>query len=105
MIATRHGGTAVRQGDALCGTRVIPLVIAEETLARAEAIAMRPLAQGAQPGRGVVLVDHAGGHFPDVQALLAHAQQHRDVLLPDHVTLAPGHGGGPAGPGRGAGGA
>ena len=44
MIATRHGGTAVRQGDALCGTRVIPLVIAEETLARAEAIAGgRPL--------------------------------------------------------------
>ncbi len=44
MIATRHGGTAVRRGDALCGTRVIPLVIAEETLARAEAIAGgRPL--------------------------------------------------------------
>ena len=34
----------MRQGDALCGTRVIPLVIAEETLARAEAIAGgRPL--------------------------------------------------------------
>ena len=38
MIATRHGGTAVRRGDALCGTRVIPLVIGEEKLARAEAI-------------------------------------------------------------------
>ena len=38
MIATRHGGTAGRRGDALCGTRVIPLVIGEEKLARAEAI-------------------------------------------------------------------
>ena len=38
MIATRHGGTAVRKGDKLCGTRVIPLVIAEEKLRRAEEI-------------------------------------------------------------------
>ena len=44
MIATRHGGTAVRRGDKLCGTRVIPLVIAEERLAQAEEIgAGRPL--------------------------------------------------------------
>ena len=32
MIATRKGGTAVRKGDKLCGTRVIPLVIEEEKL-------------------------------------------------------------------------
>ena len=38
MIATRHGSTAVRRGDKLCGTRVIPLVIEEEKLLRAEAI-------------------------------------------------------------------
>ena len=44
MIATRHGGTAVRKGDKLAGTRVIPLVIPEETLRRAEAAAgERPL--------------------------------------------------------------
>ena len=44
MIATRHGGTAVRKGDKLAGTRVIPLVIEEETLRRAEAAAgERPL--------------------------------------------------------------
>lgn len=44
MIATRHGNTAVRRGDKLCGTRVIPLVIGEEKLARAEAAAGgRPL--------------------------------------------------------------
>ncbi len=38
MIATRHGNTAVRKGDRLCGTRVIPLVIEEEKLRRAEEI-------------------------------------------------------------------
>lgn len=36
MIATRHGGTAVRRGDKLAGMRVIPLVIEEEKLRRAE---------------------------------------------------------------------
>ena len=32
MIATRHGNTAVRRGDKLCGTRIIPLVIEKETM-------------------------------------------------------------------------
>ncbi len=36
MIATRHGNTPVQPGDKLCGTRVIPLVIAEEKLVQAE---------------------------------------------------------------------
>ena len=36
MIAIRHGDTAVQKGDKLAGTRVIPLVIKEETLRRAE---------------------------------------------------------------------
>ena len=35
MVATRRGGFAVRAGDLLAGTRVIPLVIAEERLAEA----------------------------------------------------------------------
>ena len=39
MIATRHGNTAVRKGDKLAGTRVIPLVIPEEKLRAAEAAA------------------------------------------------------------------
>lgn len=44
MIATRHGGTAVRKGDKLAGMRVIPLVIQEEKLLQAEAAAGgRPL--------------------------------------------------------------
>lgn len=36
MIATRHTNTAVRKGDKLAGTRVIPLIIEEEKLVRAE---------------------------------------------------------------------
>ena len=36
MIATRHTDTAVRKGDKLAGTRVIPLVIREEVLRTAE---------------------------------------------------------------------
>ena len=39
MIATRRGNTAVKKGDKLCGTRVIPLVIRAEKLAAAEAAA------------------------------------------------------------------
>lgn len=38
MIATRHSNTAVKKGDKLCGTRVIPLVINEEKLIKAEQI-------------------------------------------------------------------
>ncbi len=36
MIVTRKGGTAVRRGDKLAGMRVIPLIIAEEKLQKAE---------------------------------------------------------------------
>ena len=36
MIATRRGGTAVRAGDKLAGMRVIPLIIEEEKLQKAE---------------------------------------------------------------------
>ena len=39
MIASRHGNTPVKKGDKILGTRVIPLVIAEETLQKAEAAA------------------------------------------------------------------
>ncbi len=36
MIATRHGNTPVHKGDKLAGMRVIPLVIAEDKLQKAE---------------------------------------------------------------------
>lgn len=39
MIATRKGNFAVKAGDALAGTRVIPLVVAEAVLEAAEAAA------------------------------------------------------------------
>lgn len=39
MIATRKGNFGVRAGDALAGTRVIPLVIPENTVAQAESAA------------------------------------------------------------------
>jgi len=41
MIATRKGGTAVRAGDKLAGMRVIPLIIAEEKLHKAERAAAK----------------------------------------------------------------
>ena len=44
MIATRHGNTAVHKGDKLAGTRVIPLIIPEEILEKAEkAAGAKPL--------------------------------------------------------------
>lgn len=39
MIATRRGNTPVKRGDRLCGMRVIPLVIPEAQLVKAEAAA------------------------------------------------------------------
>ncbi|MDO5131525.1 MAG: molybdopterin-binding protein [Eubacteriales bacterium] len=38
MIASRHGDTAVKKGDKLAGTRVIPLVIEKEKMERAKAV-------------------------------------------------------------------
>jgi molybdenum cofactor synthesis domain-containing protein len=39
MIATRHGGFAVKKGDKLSGTRIIPLVIEKSKMAAAKAAA------------------------------------------------------------------
>lgn len=39
MIATRHSGFMVKKGDKLCGTRVIPLVIAKERMEKAKELA------------------------------------------------------------------
>lgn len=41
IIATRHTNTAVKAGDTLAGTRVIPLIIKEDKLVEAERIAGR----------------------------------------------------------------
>ncbi len=47
MIATRHGGFAVKEGDKLAGTRIIPLVIEEEKMLAAEQACME--ATGGKP--------------------------------------------------------
>ena len=39
MIATIHGNTAVKKGDKLAGTRIIPLVIEEEKMKKARELA------------------------------------------------------------------
>lgn len=38
MIATRHGNTVVKKGDKLAGTRIIPLIIEEEKMKKAQEI-------------------------------------------------------------------
>ncbi|MGM9522297.1 MAG: molybdopterin-binding protein [Oscillospiraceae bacterium] len=46
MIATRNSGFLVKKGDKLCGTRIIPLVIEKEKMARAKELAgSEPLLQ------------------------------------------------------------
>ena len=39
MIATRSAGVPVKKGDKLCGTRIIPLVIEKEAMAKAKEVA------------------------------------------------------------------
>ena len=41
MVASRHGDTCVKKGEKIAGMRVIPLVIAKEKMARAEAVAKK----------------------------------------------------------------
>ena len=45
-------------------------------------------ADGAQALGGVVFMEHSRLHFPDVEMLLAHREQHRNVLFGDDVSLA-----------------
>ena len=46
------------------------------------------LAQGLKAEGGLVLMEHPGLALPHIEVLLAHAQQHRDILLGDHMALA-----------------
>ena len=45
-------------------------------------------ADGAQALGGVVFMEHSRLHLPDVEMLLAHREQHRNVLFGDDVSLA-----------------
>ena len=49
---------------------------------------MLPLADRAQDICCIVLVQHGFIVFPDVNVLLAHAEQHGDILLADDMALA-----------------
>ncbi len=51
MIASRHGNFAVKKGDKLAGTRIIPLVIREEKMEKARRAAME--ATGGKPLLGL----------------------------------------------------
>ena len=53
MIATIHGNTVVHKGDKLAGTRIIPLVIAEEKMKKAKAVA------GEKPLLSILPFQHA----------------------------------------------
>lgn len=41
MIASRHGNFAVKRGDRLAGTRIIPLMIEKERMRQAKECALR----------------------------------------------------------------
>lgn len=56
MIATRHGNFAVKKGDKLAGTRIIPLVIEEEKMERAKESALA--ATGGRPILDVMTFVH-----------------------------------------------
>ena len=49
MVATRKGGFGVKAGDALAGTRVIPLVVEESTVEKAERAAGGHLLMSVKP--------------------------------------------------------
>ncbi len=49
---------------------------------------VRVPAERGEPRGGVIFMHHAGRHFPDIQMLLAHGEQHRDVLLGHDMSLA-----------------
>ena len=61
MIATRKGNTAVKAGDKLCGTRVIPLVIREEKLRAAEAAPHHPEEAAIRSDRRLARAVQVGG--------------------------------------------
>ena len=66
MIATRHGNFAVKKGDKLAGTRIIPLVIEEEKMERAKESALA--ATGYSPAaraKGTRLVRSICRMFPN----------------------------------------
>ena len=79
----RHEPLAVHPEQAVTGGFQLDLALLDLAAGH-----MVVLTQGQQPLRRVVFVDHAGRHLPDIEMLLAHGEQDRDVLLRDHMALA-----------------
>ena len=55
------------------------------TLLRLGCVHIVPLADLPQDICGIIFVEHCLIIFPDVQMILAHAEQHRDILFSDNM--------------------
>ena len=69
MIATRHTNTAVHKGDKLAGTRIIPLVIAEDKLKAVEDRAGTPDHHRQRGGQGPHSGQLYSRHHPEAGRL------------------------------------
>ena len=102
LVALAHGGAALARGDhhlvlAIHGDKARGIdqkhavtggLELDLALFHAAADHILLPAEGQKPLRRVVFVHHAGRHLPDVEVLLAHAEQHGDVLFRHDVALA-----------------
>ena len=97
MIATRHNNFPVRAGDKLCGTRVIPLIIQDEKLRRAEALAgdtpILDLLPYKLKAAGVITTgsEVASGRIQDTfTPILAKKLQAYGITMTEHLTVGDG---------------
>ena len=97
MIATRHNNFPVRAGDKLCGTRVIPLIIQDEKLRRAEALAgdtpILELLPYKLKAAGVITTgsEVASGRIQDTfTPILAKKLQAYGITMTEHLTVGDG---------------
>ena len=97
MIATRHNNFPVRAGDKLCGTRVIPLIIQDEKLRRAEALAgdtpILELLPYKLKAAGVITTgsEVASGRIQDTfTPILAKKLQAYGITMTEHLTVSDG---------------
>ena len=97
MIATRHNNFPVHAGDKLCGTRVIPLIIQDEKLRRAEALAgstpILELLPYKLKAAGVITTgsEVASGRIQDTfTPILAKKLQAYGITMTEHLTVGDG---------------
>ena len=97
MIATRHNNFPAHAGDKLCGTRVIPLIIQDEKLRRAEALAgdtpILDLLPYKLKAAGVITTgsEVASGRIQDTfTPILAKKLQAYGITMTEHLTVGDG---------------